>query len=213
MPRSRRYRSKVSLVSLSPCRLPLEVAVVDAQAALPALVEDRAVEAGRAGRVGVGLRRHVEPQAARAADQAEHGVDLAKRHAVDVHDVQGRPGTDRVGEDFLDRIDRHRTDVRVDGGALLAGEAEHFEDLPAGRTGVVLDGEADPQGAFLESLVQKLQHGGETFRRQFRVVRPVRGVTLGAERLVGGAGRREGRLEIGPFRPGAGSPGPSTRRD
>ena len=76
--------------------------------------------------------------------------------------MQRRARRERVGEQFLQRIDRAGHDgavtahVRVDGHAPLRGELEQVQDLLAARARRVRDADSDAEAAFGEPLAHEL---------------------------------------------------------
>ncbi len=147
--------------------LPLDVPVGDPKALLPALVEDRGLEGGRARGIRIGLGSYVESPLASALDDLEHQRQLPEAHAVHVDDVKRGPGGGRVGDDLLHGLDANRAHVGVDGHVLFGRELEDPEDLAAIGSGVVLVGHPDSEPTLPESLLEELVQGfGPLFRQR-----------------------------------------------
>ena len=164
--------------------LPLQVAVADPEALLPAGIEEGGLEAGGRRRVGVGLGRDVEAAAAHAADQVQDRADAPEAGTVHVHDVQRRAGRDRVGEHLLHGGDPHVAHMCVDGDALVGRELEDFEDLFETGARVVLVRHADSEGAVSEAACERVAEGRVVFELDWVVAC---GRTHGPE-LAEGAG-------------------------
>lgn len=130
--------------------LPLDVAVGDGEALLPAVVEDGGFDEGGGGGVGVRLRGDVEAALAGAVDHVEDVGEMAEAHGVDVDDVEACAGGGGVGDDFLHGVGAHGADVGVDGDFPAGGHLEDAEDFFAGGAGVVLVGDAEAEGALAE---------------------------------------------------------------
>ena len=133
-PPSSRYLRKVSVVSRSPLRRPLQSSVGLVVEAVPG-IEEGGFDEGRPGRVGIGLRRDVESPFASAPDHLEGYPRVLVGARVHVDDVHRGAGDRGEGDRLLEGAQRaagvFASQVDVGGHAAALGELEEPQDLEA----------------------------------------------------------------------------------
>ena len=103
------------------------------------------------------------PRCARACDHLQAKRRFAQAHAGDVHHVQRRAGSGRIGQHFLQRIDRARLDrtavahVHVDRGLALRREAEDSRISARVACGTYAMPMPDAQRAFVQPAAARVR--------------------------------------------------------
>ena len=140
-----------------------EIAVVDAEFFTPSGIEERGIDGGHAGDVGIRFGGDVETAGAGSFDQRNAFERVAQAGAVDVNDVQRRAGDGGCPNDFFDGFDggagldaAGAAHVGVDRELALGGDAEHVDDFEARGSGSVLNAHADAECAGVEFVAQAL---------------------------------------------------------
>src|SRR3984893_10361203 len=81
---------------------PLQVFVVDTQLSLPIAFENRGVKPCHSSRVGIALRRDIDPSRTSLPNHFQNVRRIVESHAGYVNNLQWRPGQSRRRENFLE---------------------------------------------------------------------------------------------------------------